>query len=48
MSNNDCQHIDDFYEALKKSGNFQAVISQKTVGLFGGTCSSYTIQPEVL
>lgn len=40
---NDCSHIDDFYEALKLSKNYEPIISQKTVGIFGGTRSSYSV-----
>lgn len=40
---NDCKHIDDFYEALKASGKYEPIISQRTTGLFGGTRSSYSV-----
>lgn len=39
----DCSHIDDFYESLKASAQYEPIISQKTVGLFGGTRASYSV-----
>lgn len=40
---NDCIHIDDFYEALKSSGKYEPIISQRTTGIFGGTRSRYSV-----
>lgn len=39
---NDCKYIDDFYQALKATENYELVISQKTIGLFG-TKSNYIL-----
>lgn len=40
---NSCEHINDFYECLNKSGKYDTIVSQKTIGPFGGTRSSYAI-----
>lgn len=40
---NYCQYIDDFYDRLMRSDKYENIIAQKTIGMFGGTRSSYTI-----
>jgi hypothetical protein len=41
-----CENIEEYYKCLERTGNYQNIISQQTVGPFGGKRMSYTIPTD--
>jgi hypothetical protein len=47
MARNNCKEIDDFYTSLATSNKYATIMAHNTIGIFGGTRSSYTFPLSV-